>query len=161
MSWVLMTCLAQEEGRFFRKEVDFWESRKAAEKPRWVEPGHTPPREVVEFLEDPTKENAKKYLAWQRERTERLKKAMEVLAELDAEEDRVYYFSKPGCPWCEKQDRELGKMSVVRVPQESPLWARYGVKAVPTLVVVKGGKPRVFQGFTPKATLEKEVGRGR
>lgn len=175
MQWVLCLCLVQDEGRFFKKsEVDFWQTRKV-EKPKtvWVEPivgddgrvqTFVPPPEVLEFLDSPTKENGRKYLAWQKERTDRLRKAMQILAELELEAGigpEIYYFSKPGCPWCEKQEAELGKLPVTRVPAESPLWARYGVKVVPTIVVIREGKPKVFQGFTSRAAIEKEVGRGR
>ncbi len=91
--------------RFFKNEaVDFFGDRakrlaaaKAKESAEtiWAEPVqredgsfsiHVPPKQVVEFLNSPTEENAKAYLAWKRERLQKLQKAMETLKKVAAEE---------------------------------------------------------------------------
>lgn len=60
----------------------------------WAEPvtssdGKTtiyiPPRHVTDFVDNPTKENAMKYLLWNIERIEKIKKAQEVLEEVAKE----------------------------------------------------------------------------
>jgi len=60
----------------------------------WAEPtrmsdGRTaiyvPPKAVLEFLDNPTRENARAYVAWQEERMRRLKSASALLEELKAE----------------------------------------------------------------------------
>jgi hypothetical protein len=88
--------------RFFdQKAVDFWGNGSPARtgpaapsESIWAEPirlpdGRTttylPPRPVLEFLENPTRENARKYLDWQAERMERMRKAAALLAELQRE----------------------------------------------------------------------------
>ncbi len=45
----------------------------------WTERGYSPPSVVEEFLDDPTEEKARKYLAWQRARLERIAMAQGVL----------------------------------------------------------------------------------
>ena len=45
----------------------------------WAERGYLPPSVVEEFLDDPTEEKARKYLAWQRARLERIAMAQSVL----------------------------------------------------------------------------------
>lgn len=91
-------------GGFFRGGgVDFWGEPKAAEKKHdpgatresiWAEPirlpdGRTtiyvPPPAVLGFLEAPTRETARAYLAWQEERARKLKAAMELLRDLKEE----------------------------------------------------------------------------
>ncbi len=93
---------AQPRPQFFtRKAVDFWgdgsPARTGPAAPSesiWAEPirlpdGRTttyvPPRPVLEFLENPTRENARKYLDWQAERMEKMRKAAALLAELQRE----------------------------------------------------------------------------
>jgi hypothetical protein len=90
---------------FFRVEgVDFWGDATVAAKKKaepgavqesiWAEPirlpdGRTtiyvPPPAVLGFLEDPTRETARAYLAWQEERAKKLKAAMELLRDLKEE----------------------------------------------------------------------------
>ena len=179
LTFILLASLAQDAAsprRFFdRADVDFWGSRKAplASSSLWVEPVvgndgrvqvYVPPREVREFLESPTRENGAKYLAWQRERIGRLRKAAQILAEIrsDVREPTLLYFSKPGCPYCVAQERVLAelKFPVTRVESNSPLWGTHGVNATPTLVWVRPGKPpRKFEGYTSREILEKEVRR--
>lgn len=88
---------------FFGRSVDFWRAGSPTQTANpeatvsesiWAEPirlpdGRTttylPPRPVLEFLEKPTRENARKYLDWQGERMERMRKAAALLAELQRE----------------------------------------------------------------------------
>lgn len=179
---VVMTCLQgdSDSGRFFRRrDVDFWgrpRPAKRASADLWTEPTigsdgtvrtYVPPREVVEFLESPTRENAERYLARQRERMEKLGRAMAALADLQPrpEGSFLYYFTRPGCPYCVEQDRvlasaRLGDVKLVKVPPDSPLWARYRVRVTPTLVLVRPSRPpRVMEGYLPLPALEKEINR--
>lgn len=174
---MMFVILAQAEpprdGLFGREEVNFWGTRRKPPAMSWAEPivgpdgraqVYVPPREVREFLELPTRENGEKYVAWQRERIERLRKAAQILAEirLDPRKSTLLYFSKSGCPYCAAQDRVLAglKVPVTRVEPDSPLWTTYGVKATPTLVWVRPGRsPRRFEGLTSREVLEKEVRR--
>jgi hypothetical protein len=146
---------------FFRNSaVDFWGDKAAAAKRKaaepkslqesiWAEPiklpdGRTsiylPPKPVLQFLEAPTRETAKEYVAWQEERMKRLKAAMELLRDLRDErhpappppaetpsapqEARsakavaspppsgdILYFKKAGCPWCAKEDGVLSSLA--------------------------------------------------
>jgi hypothetical protein len=86
------------QGFFSQKAVSFWReetpARTAATSPGesiWAEPirlpdgrfsTYVPPRQVLEFLENPTRENARKYLDWQSERMEKIRKAATILSEL-------------------------------------------------------------------------------
>ena len=140
--------------RFFRRgEVDFWGTRRREEPPPAEElwSDSTAPAPARRLLEAPTKENARAYVAWQKARLERLRVAMAALEEVASP---VLYFSRPGCPWCALQDKELEGLSVTRVPEGSPLWAEHGVTVTPTLVV--NGK--ILRGYTPRAALVKELG---
>lgn len=95
---------------FFRScVVDFWGEKKTSSPPApvdgslsresiWAEPirqpdgrmsVYVPPKPVLQFLEDPTRERAREYLAWQEERAKKLKTAMEVLRDLRDEDTRV------------------------------------------------------------------------
>lgn len=141
-------------GAFFREAaVDFWGDRKSAEAARaaseamtstetlWAEPmklpdGRTtiyvPPKAVLGFLENPTRENATAYLAWQEARMKKLKAALALLRDIKAERTgppspeshqhdpdaptrltaptvpgEILYFKKKGCPWCLEEDRAL------------------------------------------------------
>lgn len=140
---------------FFRSaDVDFWgekallaKKKATAEKPVqesiWAEPtklpdGRTsiylPPKAVLQFLDSPSRETAKEYLAWQGERMKRLKAAMEILRDLQAEREpkaapmdapkeapaarpapastgEILYFKKAGCPWCAKEEEVLGSLT--------------------------------------------------
>ena len=93
------------QGFWAEKGVHFWrDGNSDAKAPTatdtglteslWAEPTrlpdgryttYVPPRAVLEFLENPTRENAAKYLKWQTERMEKLKKAASVLAEVERE----------------------------------------------------------------------------
>ena len=176
----LSVIVIQEDPRFFGdRGVDFWGTRKQVSRRKdslWTEPilgpdgrwqVYTPPREVVDFLESPNRETGERYLAWQRERMSRLRTAVEVLKEIQTEPPSsvLYYFSKPGCPYCVEQDRvlaaaELSRVPLIRVEPNSPLWTRYAVRVTPTLVLHRpGNAPRVMEGWVSRSALEREVHR--
>ncbi len=103
----------------------------------WIEPAisadgkvsyYRPPQVVVDFLDDPTKENGKAYIEWNQEKLAKITKAQEVLQELAGEMNiippaqspqeiptslpktisvektvNVVFFLLRGCPYCEKQ----------------------------------------------------------
>ena len=92
--------------RFFAKnDVDFWGDKAAKRLASntstsadaasiWAEPivgpdgrvsVYVPPKEVLAFLQNPTKEGAKAYLAWQSERARKLKAAIEALRDARVE----------------------------------------------------------------------------
>jgi glutaredoxin len=135
--------------------VDFWGTRKKeAPPPAWAE-GERPAGPVADLLERPSKETARRYLDWQKDRLARLEAAMKALEEAQREEaPEVLYFTRPGCDWCVKQDavlKEMG-MTVRRVtPDEPGPWVKHGVTATPTLVVARR-KPVV--GFRTRKELE-------
>ena len=143
------------DGFFSGREVDFWEDPRDATVPAvdvWTD-SEAPPA-VLRLLESPTREHAEAYLAWQHERMRRLQVAFEMVEKVQAEsrpeEPRsLLYFSRPGCKWCALQERELEGLSVIRVPEHSPLWEEHGVRVTPTIVV--GGK--IFRGLTPRRKL--------
>lgn len=144
--------------RYFSKPVDLWKSgtslapahharetsdpapeRVAVRENVWAQPVRTadgswmiyvPPRQVLDFLETPTEESARAYLAWKAGQTEKLRKAMVLLAKLkdsappdsvNASSDegraataapqdlpfKITYFKKPSCPHCVSQDQVL------------------------------------------------------
>lgn len=64
--------------------------RKAQTIADWREPvlAPIPPQPVADFLDNPTPENARQYLAWQDEKIQRVLKAQEVLAAVEQEEQR-------------------------------------------------------------------------
>lgn len=103
--------LAQEEAvgtsRFFRgKRISFWGEAKdeapkvnssgAGSESIWAEPirmpdgrisVYVPPRPVLEFLESPSEDSGRAYLAWQKARMEKISRASEILGRL-AQESR-------------------------------------------------------------------------
>lgn len=124
---VLLSAAAQDpqadRAFFTHHRVDFWKDGSAERKPAsnpnesiWAEPvrlpdgrftTYLPPRPVLEFLENPTRENAAKYLEWQSERMGKMRKAASLLAEIQrgAMEKRavatggpiaITYFKKAG-----------------------------------------------------------------
>jgi hypothetical protein len=114
---------AQEAGsksasgdRFFAKnDVDFWGDKAAKRlasktgssanaESIWAEPMvgtdgrvsvYVPPKHVLSFLQNPTKEGAKAYLAWQSERAGKLKAAIEALRDVRDEKKPREEGSKP------------------------------------------------------------------
>jgi hypothetical protein len=90
--------------QFFEKPVDFWgtgrpkpeqataktSSEGSLRETIWAEPTrlpdgryaiYVPPKPVLDFLEDPTPDNLKGYLAWKKERAEKLRRALHLLEE--------------------------------------------------------------------------------
>ena len=136
--------------------VDFWGTKKkeAATPPAWAE-GERPAGPVADLLERPSKETARRYLDWQKDRLSRLEAAMKALEEAQREEaPEVLYFTRPGCGWCEKQDAVLKEMglAVRRVtPGEPGPWVKHRVTATPTLVVPG---PEPLTGFRTRKQLE-------
>lgn len=156
----ILAALDDERGFFRRNDVDFWGTRRRVEAPPseelWAD--SEAPAPARKLLEEPTVENARAYVAWQKRRLDRLRSAMAALEEAKEKPPppaAILYFSRPGCPWCVLQEKELDGLPVVRVPEGSPLWEEHGVRATPTLVV--NGK--ALRGFTPRAAIAKELGR--
>lgn len=159
--WTLMVLLlGQHAGFFERTGLDFWGARSKTPPPSselW--PDSEAPVPVRRLLEQPSPEHAKAYLAWQEERFRRLRAAVQAVREASPSPTAavppgdVLYFSRPGCRWCELQERELEGLAVTRVPEGSPLWESYGVTATPALA--RGS--RVLRGFTTRAVIEKEL----
>ena len=155
----LLAASGQGERFFQRGDVDFWASRKRVEVPALPElwPDSTAPAPVRRLLESPSRENARAYLAWQKERMERLRGAMAALEEAKREDapppPPILSFSRPGCEWCALQEKELEGLPVARVPEGSPLWEEHAVRVTPTLVV--NGK--VLRGLTPRGAILREL----
>jgi hypothetical protein len=159
----LSLLLLAQAGFFERTDVDFWGRKRAEPPPAALWADSSAPAPVKRLLEEPTAEHARAYLAWQKRRLETLRAAMaavEAEAALppapppaSASAGGVLYFSRPGCPWCARQERELEGLPVTRVPEGSPLWSEHGVTAVPTLVV----RGRAFRGLTARSALLKEL----
>lgn len=182
------------QGFFPQKRVDFWRAGGPEHPPPtpgvsesvWAEPirlpdgrftTYVPPRQVLEFLENPTRENARKYLEWQSERMERIRKAAAVLSEVQREKSSketsreapagtpltITYFKKAGCPACARQDAVLSDLKEkhphltikpLEPGQEPELWQRLGVTAVPALLVnVEGRPPVLLRGFSDAAKI--------
>lgn len=142
-------------GFFERKEVDFWNARRAAAPaPAELWADSTAPPPVRRLLEAPTDGNARAYLAWQEERMKRLRAAMAAVESARGAAS-VLYFAREGCRWCALQEEELRGLPVVRVPAGSPLWEKHGVTVTPTLVV----EGRALRGFTPREAIVKELRR--
>lgn len=149
----LILLLAAGDG-FGRGPVDFWGAARrnaTAARGPWADP--SAPEPVRRLLAAPSEENARAYVAWQRERLRRLREALAAV-EAVSRSSGILYFSRPGCPWCVAQDRELEGLEVTRVPAGSPLWKEHGVTVTPTLVV--GAK--VLRGFTPRRAIERVLG---
>lgn len=163
--WTLtLLLLGQGAGFFERAELDFWGGRrKPAPAAAELWPESEAPVAVRRLLEQPSPEHAKAYLAWQEERFRRLRAAVQAVREAStppqpaAPPGELLYFARPGCRWCDLQDRELEGLAVTRVPEGSPLWDTYGVKATPALA--RGS--RVLRGFAPRAVIEEELLRAR
>jgi hypothetical protein len=182
---------------FFRNsDVDFWgekaaqakkkaEAEKSVQESIWAEPtrlpdGRTgvylPPKAVLQFLGDPSRETGKEYVAWQEERMKRLRTAMEILRDLQAERDaskasaetstvqsvplpagEILYFKKAGCPWCAKEDEVLGpfmrahaglRIRTIGIGESPDLAQSYGVSVVPTLIIQgRSGRSLALRGF--------------
>ncbi len=189
---------------FFAKDgVAFWgdvkPTKAAAVAPGsteslWAEPiqgpdgkvtVYVPPKAVLAFLEQPTRDTAKAYLAWQGERMKRLKAAIELLRDVRAEGNgatlkaaetppeppkalpapaAILYFKKADCGFCDREDAELAELvktsplPVETVPEGDPRWKYYGVTATPSFVVTAAdGRRTLIRGFMPAAQLKKLI----
>lgn len=151
-------------GRFFREpDVNFWGTPRpgpvpAAEEDLWAD--SQAPEPVRRLLREPSRGNAEAYLSWQAARLQKLRRAIAAVEEArrpgpGSSSPEILYFSRPGCPFCDLQERELEGLPLVRVPANSPLWTAYGVTVTPTIVV----RGRVFRGLTPRAVLLREAAR--
>jgi hypothetical protein len=151
-----------EPGRYFAKPFDLWKSglsyeagpkspgdaetlppRVALRESVWAQPVRTPdgtwmiyvpPRQVLDFLESPSEETARAYLSWKEGQTQKLRKAMEILARVKERGApgslpqagvstasaggaspppdlpyRITYFKRPSCPHCASQDAVLAE----------------------------------------------------
>jgi hypothetical protein len=160
LEMIALGLLLQEPGDFFdRPEVDFWGTRVptpavARREDLWAD--STAPEPVKRLLLAPTRAHAEAYLAWQAARLRSLQDAIRAVDEArkpEAPAPAILYFARPGCRWCELEDRELDGLPVERVAADSPLWDRYRVTATPTLVV----NGRVLRGFTRREAVLREL----
>ena len=105
--WVLilvLSSISSAEGYFGHDEVKFFEEKegttteaeKSQEEGLWTEPVvgpsgevfyYTPPKPVLDFVNNPTAENAKAYLEWNKKRFDAYAKAQQVLKEVIKEQD--------------------------------------------------------------------------
>lgn len=190
-------------GRYFSAPVDFWKAgtslkpppqflpatpetaptRVAIRESVWAQPIRTldgnwmiyvPPKQVLDFLETPSKESARAYLAWKAEQTEKLRQAILLLAKVkeaaalpvpqEASNEnaapkaappdfpfRITYFKKPSCPHCVSQDAILAKFLTRRSTGKLE-------------VVLPGDRPELWKTYqvrgTPTLVVE-ALGRGR
>jgi hypothetical protein len=108
MQWtVALLLLCSNDGErssFFKKsEIDFWRtdreppSRENPHESIFAEPVrmpdgryaiYVPPRQVLEFLENPTRESARGYLDWQNARSRKIATGLELIETLKREELR-------------------------------------------------------------------------
>lgn len=93
MILLAICCFPPPPDRFFeRPDIEFWGPRP----PRKAQAAPDPaahletdlPTPVREFVADPTPERARAYLEWQRERIERLRRALRLLEEISKENRR-------------------------------------------------------------------------
>jgi hypothetical protein len=176
-------------GFFKRNEVAFWEATKPKPKDAgnteslWAEPMrlpdgrmtvYVPPKPVLDFLDHPTRESARQYLAWQTERMKKLKVAVELLAEVRAQEPspmrtaqaptvqeappakgaskaiEILYFKKADCGFCDQEDKELaqlantGAVPVTPVPEGDARWKQFGITATPSFIVTRADGSRTL-----------------
>jgi len=192
--------------------IDYWGKGTPAPKPKtetltpeigpakiqvretvWAQPIRTPdgswmlyvpPKPILDFLENPTEDSAKAYLAWKKEQAEKLGSAMLLLGRLKepaavakadgagpkGEEVRkdsgasLIYFKKPSCSHCISQNAVLGQWlpkypdlrSQIVLPGEQPeLWTAYAVRGTPTLVLrAADGKEETLVGLQSEAQLD-------
>ena len=133
---------------------------------------YVPPKPILDFLENPTEESAKAYLAWKKEQAEKLGRAMLLLGRLkegaaapkvegasgkpdQARKDEsggasLIYFKKPSCPHCISQDAVLTQW----LPKHS------GIRSQ---VVLPGEEPELWKSYavrgTPTLVLRAENGK--
>ena len=148
---------AAREPRFFPKDVDFWgRPPKPTSTGLWQGEGAPPPGPARDLLERPTPENARRYLEWQEARLAQLQKALEALEAVTGKApsgQEVILFARDECPYSRAQEEALRGLpvKVVRHGESPELWARYDVKATPTLVV----NGRTLVGLKDRALVER------
>ena len=137
-----MKGLKKTDKRAIQATVD--KSEAPISQDLWIEPAisadgkvsyYRPPQVVVDFLDDPTKENGKAYIEWNQQKLAKITKAQEVLQELagdmnlippaqppqegraslpkavsDQKTANVVFFLLRGCPYCEKQKGLIEKL---------------------------------------------------
>lgn len=164
--------------RFFRgEEVRFWKEKKTTtpSDPLWSEPiflpdgrnlSYTPPPIVLKLLQKPDKENARRYLVWQRERLKRLQGAADALQAVREEEDtswKVTYFRQDHCPLCPTQDAILKAVaqqhpgltiSAITPAQNQELWSKYQIMTTPSLLFEREGQATLLRGFASEIRIE-------
>jgi len=80
-----------------------------------------PPKTVLDLLQNPTPENAKKYLEWNQKKMEQIVKAQQVVEQVtgDSKQEQIsikdikevdFYFSTT-CPHCQKQAQVIKKIA--------------------------------------------------
>jgi transposase-like protein len=176
--------------RLFDRPIDYWRTGATFEPPKvehptetdpaapkiqvrenvWAQPIrmpdgswtiYVPPRAVLDFLETPSKETAKAYLAWKTEQAEKLRRAFLLLAEAKGEAGGVEpsrgekesvvreseqpgslvitYFHQKACRHCGSQDEILSK------------WLTRHPKA--KLDLVEGGeRPELWKAYQVRGT---------
>jgi glutaredoxin len=153
---------AQEVRRYFDRPIDYWKTGGRKDKPAsasdgeprpvpgrieirenvWAQPIKTPdgswaiyvpPPAILNFLEHPTEESAKAYLAWKKEQAEKMNLAIALLARVREETGReksdetgeaaqrepkaeasstpfqITYFHQKQCPHCTAEDAVLAE----------------------------------------------------
>ena len=186
--------------RYFARPFDLWNAgltydpaprpsgeaeslppRVAVRESIWAQPIRTPdgnwmiyvpPKPVLNFLDSPSVETAKAYLGWKQEQTDKLRKAMALLAQVKGADAavpaaevpvdpsankaappdfpfRVTYFKKPTCPHCVSQDAVLVEWQK----------RRSGGKVD---IVLPGDRPELWKAYGVRGTptLVVEVGSG-
>jgi hypothetical protein len=153
---------AAQEPRFFSKDVDFWgRPPKARRVDVWRGEGAPPEGPARDLLEQPTPENARRYLEWQEERLARLQKALEALEAVTgrvAAAPEIVLFARDECPYSRAQEEALAGLPVriIRHGESPELWEKHGVKATPTILV----NGRTIVGLKSRAEIERLMKNG-
>ena len=114
------------------------ETYRFTAKQLWEVNGKLPPKIVLEFLEHPTMENAKRYLAWERARAKKIDEAIALLEKIRQEEaigrlrkiplsrindSKITMFFSPTCPYC------LRELNVIKEIKEK--YPQVGIELYP------------------------------
>jgi len=176
---------------FFGKDyVDYWNSSWAEKaknekkleneterdltqaQARWSEPAVSddgtvqtfyPPKQVAELLDNPTEENARAYLQWQRERMRRIQEAQRILEKVKVSLEieklgkqikssgvsvRLDLYVQEGCPHCETQKaimadllKRMPELAVraIELSKNPSLVRELSIDSVPTMILTAGG----------------------
>jgi len=164
----------------------------------WIEPAisadgkvsyYRPPQVVVDFLDDPTKENGKAYIEWNQEKLAKITKAQEVLQELAGEMNiippvqppqeiptalsktvsvektaNVVFFLLRGCPYCEKQKELIKDLFKKRPDLHIEVFGKNytndDIKQLPFPMKIDDGLSRQFGLNTyPSVFIENQYGK--